>query len=75
MTKVNTDKQTMTLSSKSWRSYFPHLRRLPEEDECLYSEDTNSSATTEAVSYTHLDVYKRQGVVLCDRVRTRLLRR
>ena len=35
-----------------------------EEEEQQTREDADASASTEAVSYTHLDVYKRQGLPL-----------
>ncbi|CAI4513977.1 BAF_collapsed_G0020930.mRNA.1.CDS.1 [Saccharomyces cerevisiae] len=45
----------MTISNKSWRSYFPHLRKLPEDDQYLYSNDTNSSIIAEEELHHSVD--------------------
>ncbi|CAI4480048.1 ADM_collapsed_G0021040.mRNA.1.CDS.1 [Saccharomyces cerevisiae] len=45
----------MTISNKSWRSYFPHLRKLPEDDQYLYSDDTNSSIIAEEELHHSVD--------------------
>lgn len=45
----------MTISNKSWRSYFPHLRKLPEDDQSLYSDDTNSSIIAEEELHHSVD--------------------
>lgn len=37
----------MSDSKKSWKSYLPHLRVLPEENQDLYLEDTTSSIVAE----------------------------
>ncbi|CAI4471074.1 BGP_1a_G0020090.mRNA.1.CDS.1 [Saccharomyces cerevisiae] len=45
----------MTISNKSWRSYFPHLRKLPEDDQYVYSDDTNSSIIAEEELHHSVD--------------------
>ena len=62
-TKENNDKNMESMTDDDWHRLNDNIRQMREHKTGIYAwVKENSDNTIEAVSYTHLDVYKRQAL-------------